>query len=233
MGIVSLDPPCTGKARVGDSGEKLPCNPCYEVPRNKTLCKWMREERNADSSTEHFKLGFLNLAKRANAHRADKNTAITALRRVSDVCETLVQKCDAHKALICAIGADDRPLASRRAARLIAAGQSAAAVLEDLSKAIQMRSYNETDRHLACLVAIGIGGSRALCALNRAGRLPSEDVSRERLRLDPHWVQPWNRTVVFLSSCARLPMMSACWGVYSTSGSRRCSTCIWRLEMPW
>ena len=79
MGIVSLDPPYTGKVRFGDSGEKLPCNPCYEVPRNKTPCKWMREERNADSSTEHFKLGFLNLAKRANAHRADKNTAIKAL----------------------------------------------------------------------------------------------------------------------------------------------------------
>ena len=70
------------------------------------------------------------LAKHANAHHADKNTAIKALRRVSDVCETLVQKCDAHKALICAIGADNRPLASRRVVRLIAAGQSAAAVLE-------------------------------------------------------------------------------------------------------
>ena len=96
-----------------------------------------------------------------------------------------MQKCDAHKALICAIGADDRPLASRRAARLIAAGQSEAAILEDLLKAIQIRSYNETDRDLACLVAIGIGGSRALCALNRARRLPSEDILRERLRLDP------------------------------------------------
>ena len=51
MGIVSLDPPCTGKARFGDSGEKLPCNPCYEVPRNKALYKWMREERNTDSGT--------------------------------------------------------------------------------------------------------------------------------------------------------------------------------------
>ena len=51
MGIVSLDPPCTGKARFGDSGEKLPCNPCYEVPRNKALCKWMREGRSADFGT--------------------------------------------------------------------------------------------------------------------------------------------------------------------------------------
>ena len=75
MGIVSLDPPCTRKARFSDSGEKLPCNPCYEVPRNKTLCKWMREEPNAYSSTEHFKPGFLNWAKRANAHCADKPAA--------------------------------------------------------------------------------------------------------------------------------------------------------------
>ena len=51
MGIVSLDPPCTGKACFGDFGEKLPYNPCYEVPRNKAPCKWMREERNTDSGT--------------------------------------------------------------------------------------------------------------------------------------------------------------------------------------
>ena len=40
------------------------------------MCKWMREGRNADSSTPHIKLGFPNLAKRANAHHADKHTAI-------------------------------------------------------------------------------------------------------------------------------------------------------------
>ena len=98
MGIVSLEPLCTRKACCGDSSKKLPCNPCYAVPCNKTLCKWMREERNADSSMEHFQLGFLNSAKRANVHRADKNTAIKALCRVSDVCEALLQKCHAHKA---------------------------------------------------------------------------------------------------------------------------------------
>ena len=57
--------------------------------------------------TELFEPIFIS--KRANAHRTDKNAAIKALRRVSDVCETLVQKCDAHKALIRAIGADDMP----------------------------------------------------------------------------------------------------------------------------
>ena len=91
MGIVSLDPPCTGRAHFGKLGEKLPCNVCYEVPHNKTFCKWMHEKSNADSGTDHFKLGFLNLAKRANAHCADKNTAIKALRHVLDVCETSVQ----------------------------------------------------------------------------------------------------------------------------------------------
>ena len=102
---------------------------------------------------------------------------------MSDVCQTLVQKCDAHKALILAIGQDKRPLASRRAARLIAAGQSAAAVLEDMSKAIQVKLYSKDDRDLACLAAIGIGGSRLLCALNRAGHLPSEDPSGGHCRL--------------------------------------------------
>ena len=83
MGIVSLDPPCTRKARYGEFGEKLPCTPCHEVPHNPPMCKWMREECNADSGTPHFKLGVLKLAKRANAHRADKRIAISTLRRVS------------------------------------------------------------------------------------------------------------------------------------------------------
>ena len=68
---------------------------------------------------------------------------------------------------------------------LIAAGQSAAAVLEDILKAIQVKLYSKDDRDLACLTAIGIGGSRLLCALNRAGHLPSEDVSRGHCRLEP------------------------------------------------
>ena len=74
---------------------------------------------------------------------------------MSDVCQTLVQKYNAHKALILAIGQEKRPLASRRAARLIAAGQSAAAVLEDMSRAIQVKLYSNGDRDLACLAAIG------------------------------------------------------------------------------
>ena len=147
------------------------------------MCVWMREERNADSSTPHFKLGFLNLTKRANGYRADKRNAVQVLQRVSDICQTLVQKCDAHKTLILAVGADNRPLASRRAARLIASGQSAAAVLQDMSKAIQVRLYNDMHRDLSCLVAIGTGGSRTLSALNRAGYLPSADVCK-----DPPWV---------------------------------------------
>ena len=61
--------------------------------------KWMREERNADSSTPHFKLGFLKLAKRAYAHGADKQIAIKALHRVSHCCETLVQKNVMHTRL--------------------------------------------------------------------------------------------------------------------------------------
>ena len=57
MGVQSVDPPCTGAARIGDSGEQLPCVPCAAVPSHPTMCVWMREERNADSSTPHFKLG--------------------------------------------------------------------------------------------------------------------------------------------------------------------------------
>ena len=72
MGVQSVDPPYTGAAHIGDSGEQMPCVPCVAVPSHPTMCVWMREERNADSSTPHFKLGFLNLTKCANGYRADK-----------------------------------------------------------------------------------------------------------------------------------------------------------------
>ena len=74
---------------------------------------------------------------------------------MSDVFPSLVQKCDAHKALILAIGQEKRPLASHRAPRLTATRQSAAAVLEDMSRAIQVNVYSKDDRDLACLAAIG------------------------------------------------------------------------------
>ena len=91
----------------------------------------MREEHTANSSIVHWKLGFLKLAECAAADRAQKRATVRELRRMFDACQTVVQTCDAHKPLILAIGQDKRPLALRRAARLIAAGPSAAAVLED------------------------------------------------------------------------------------------------------
>ena len=39
------------------------------------MCVWMREEQNADSSAAHFKLGFLNLTKRA-AKDTGKTTTV-------------------------------------------------------------------------------------------------------------------------------------------------------------
>ena len=91
------------------------------------------------------------------------------------MCQTLVQNCDARKTLIIAIAQDKRPLASRRATPLIAARQSAVAILEDMSKAIQVKLYSKDDLDLACLAAIGIRGIRLLCALNLAGHLAFED----------------------------------------------------------
>ena len=54
-----------------------------------------------------------------------------------------------------------------------------------------------------CLVAIGIGGICALCALNRTGRLPSEDVLRECLCLDPPLLP--NRPPIVEFIVSRLP----------------------------
>ena len=91
VGCFSCDPPYTREAWVDESGNLLPCIPCEALPRDSTLCKWMREEHTADSGTVHWKLGFLKLAERAAGHRAEKRAAFQELRRVSDVCQTLVQ----------------------------------------------------------------------------------------------------------------------------------------------
>ena len=119
VGCFSCDPLCTREARVDETGNPLPCIPCEALPQDNTLCKWMREESTTDSGTVHWNLGFLKLVEHAAGHRAEKRAAVRELRRVSDACHTLVQKCDAHKALILAIGQDKRPLASRKAARLM------------------------------------------------------------------------------------------------------------------
>ena len=105
-----------------------------------------------------------------------------------------MQKCDVHKALVPAIGQDKRPLASRRAARLIAAiaaiaaKESAAAVLQDMAKAIQVKMYSNDDHDLACLAAISIGGSRLLCVccVVSIGHCPA----RMWLKASAAWIHP-------------------------------------------
>ena len=92
VGCFSRDPPCKGEAQVDDNGHLMPCAPCEALPRDPTMCKFMHEERTADSSTKHWKLGFLKLSERAARHRAEKRAVVKELRRVSDVCQTLVQK---------------------------------------------------------------------------------------------------------------------------------------------
>ena len=54
---------------------------------------------------------------------------------------------------------------------------------------------------LACLAAIGIGGSRLPCALNRARHLPSEDMSRSHCRLEPPLCPNQAPTAEFIVSC--------------------------------
>ena len=104
-------------------------------------------------------------------------------------------------------------MASRRAACLIAAGQSAAVVLEDMSKAIQVKLYSKDNRDLACLAAIGIGGSRLSCALNRAGHLPSEDVSRGHCRWEPPLCPNQAPKAEFIVSCVPTTDRPLLWDV--------------------
>ena len=80
VGCFSRDPPCKGEAQVDDNGHLMPCTPSEVLPRDHTMCKWMREERTADSNIEHWKLGFLKLSGRVAGHRAEKRAVVRELR---------------------------------------------------------------------------------------------------------------------------------------------------------
>ena len=73
-GSVSGPPPIPERPALFTSVNNCPVFPCAAVPSHPTMCVSMREERNADSSTPHFKLGFLNLTKRAAKDRGKTTT---------------------------------------------------------------------------------------------------------------------------------------------------------------
>ena len=75
---------------------------------------------------------------------------------------------------------DDRPLAGRRAARLLQAGLALAKLLGHLCDALCMQSWDDEDRDAAALATLGVGGPKLLQALNNAGYLPSYDTGRRR-----------------------------------------------------
>ena len=91
------------------------------------------------------------------------------------------RKCDANKALLIAVGNNEKPLAPRRAGRFIAEGHNLEAVLGDLAKGIQIRMYTTADYDLAALAFIGIGGLRLSTAMNRRGHTPAKDTVLNRL----------------------------------------------------
>ena len=130
--------------------------------------------------------------------RQDKHQLVKELQHVSTICDGLERKCDANKALLIAVGNNERPLAPRRAGQLIAEGHSPEAVLANLAKGIHMRMYTTVDYDLAALASIGIGGLRLSTAMNPRGHTPAKDTVRNRLPkpvLRIAWTSPCFRTI--------------------------------------
>ena len=95
------------------------------------------------------------------------------------------QRCETYKALAVAIAEDDRPLAGRRAARLLQAGWAPAKVLRHPCDAWSVQSWDDQDKDAAALAALGVGGPKLLQALKKAGYLPSYDTGRRHVEGAP------------------------------------------------
>ena len=75
MGVQSVDPPCTGAALIGDSGEQLPCVPCAAPPSHPTMCVWMRNVRSSQKQQpERRKRHHAARRKRRHAGQQEKET---------------------------------------------------------------------------------------------------------------------------------------------------------------
>ena len=97
------------------------------------------------------------------------------------------RRCETYKALAVAIAEDDRPLAGRRAARLLQASWAPAKVLGHLCDAWSVQSWHAQNRDAAALAAFGVGGPKPLQALNNAGYLLSYDTGRRHVEGAPRF----------------------------------------------
>ena len=186
-GLFALDSRTDG--RCDDlAGRYGPCLPCLDFLSGKHAARlngWMNTAVVPKDTEPHYRHGPHVLSRRLNEAHERGYVAQEAMGQLQEDLHQFRQRCETYKALAVAIAEDDRPLAGRRAARLLHAGWAPAKVLGHLCDAWSVQSWDDQERDAAALAALGVGGPKSLQALNNAGCLSSYDTGREARRGSP------------------------------------------------
>ena len=179
-GLFALD--CRTDGRWDDlAGRYGPCLPCLDLLSGKHAARlkgWMNTAVDPKDTKPHYRQGPHILSRRLNEANDRGYVAQETMGQLQEDLHQFRQRCETYKALAVAIAEDDRPLAGRRAARLLQAGWAPAKVLGHLCDAWSVQSWDDQDRDAAALAALGVGGPKLLQALNNAGYVPSYDTGR-------------------------------------------------------
>ena len=133
----------------------------------------------------HYRQGPNVLSRRLDEVNDTGYVAQETLGQLQEDLHKFCQRCKTCKALAVAIAEDDRPLAGRRAARLLQAAWAPAKVLGHLCDAWSVQSWDAQGRDGAALAALGVGGPKLLQSLNSAMYLPSYDTGRRHVKGAP------------------------------------------------
>ena len=149
------------------------------------LNTWMNTAIGPKDTELHYRQGPQVLSRRLNEANDRGYVALKTVGQLQDDLHKFRQPCETYMALVVAIAVNSRPLARRRAARLLQAGWAPAKVLGHLYDACCVQSWDARDKDAAALAALGVGGPKPLQSLNNDGYLPSYDRGRRHVQEAP------------------------------------------------
>ena len=145
------------------AGRYCPFLPCRDLLSGKHAARlngWMNTAIDPKGTETHYKHGPHVLSRRPKEANDTRYVAQETLGELQEGLHKLRQHRKIYKALAVTIAEDDRPLAGRRAARLLQAGWALAKVLGHLCDAWSVKSWDAQDRDATALAALGVGGPK-------------------------------------------------------------------------
>ena len=143
-GLFALD--CRTDGHWNDiAGRYGPCLPYLDLLSGKhaaRLNSWMNIAIDPRDTEPLYRQGPHVLSRRLNEANDRGYVAQETLGQLQEDLQKFRQRCDTYKVLVVAIAEDDRPLAGRRAARLLQAGWAPAKVLGHLCDAWSVQSWD-------------------------------------------------------------------------------------------